>query len=225
MPQPWTESSARLGLADQSQEDRLQQGVQPNHLQRARNPRGNPLCALQHNQAKQAQTQMNLFKLTSRAALTMGALVLATATHANCFTVHDGAGKLILQTMGSPVDLSRPLGDTVPQQFGPGSHLVFSADGSDCPVISARNADQRPSTDETANREFQAYESTSADWIHATQPGSAWNDGPRASGGSAYSGGSRSARGPIHIGPRGGQYTITSTGNKNYVSRGGGRRR
>ena len=34
MPQPWTESSARLGLADQSQEDRLQQGVQPNHLQR-----------------------------------------------------------------------------------------------------------------------------------------------------------------------------------------------
>ncbi len=168
---------------------------------------------------------MNLSKLTSRAALTMGALVLATAAHANCFTVHDGAGKLILQTMDPPVDLSRPLGDTVPQQFGPGSHLVFSADESDCPVINARKADQRPSTVETANRAFHAYESSSADWMHAAQPGSVSNDGRRANGGSAYSGGSRSARGPIHIGPRGGQYTITSTGNKSYVSRGGGRRR
>lgn len=168
---------------------------------------------------------MNLSKLAPRAALTMGALVLATAGHANCFKVHDGTGKLVLQTMDAPIDLARPLGDTVPQQFGPGSHLVFSADDSDCPLISNRKADQRPGTAATATMALKAYESTSAEWANAAQPGAAWNDGPQAVGGAPYFGGSRSALGPIHIGPRGGQYTITSGGNKSYVSRGGGRRR
>lgn len=168
---------------------------------------------------------MNLSRLMSQTVLTMRDRVLATAAHANCIKVHDGAGKLILQTMDPPVDLSWPLGDTVPLQFGLGSHLVFSADGSDCPLISNRKADQRPSIGETANRAFQAYRSSSAGWMHTAQPGAVWNNGQRGSGGSTYSGGSRSGRGPIHIGPCGGQYSITSTGNKNYVSRGGGRRR
>ncbi|MES2785637.1 MAG: hypothetical protein V4684_09255 [Pseudomonadota bacterium] len=55
----------------------------------------------------------------------MGLLVSATSFNAlACYTVHDSAGRVVYQGSEAPVDMSRPLHETVPQRF-PGGHMVF----------------------------------------------------------------------------------------------------
>jgi hypothetical protein len=61
-------------------------------------------------------------------------LGLATAPAFACYTVFDSANRVLYQSDRPPVDMSRPLHETLPQRF-PGGHLVFD-EGAECMVIS-----------------------------------------------------------------------------------------
>lgn len=68
-----------------------------------------------------------------------GLLALATGgAGAACYTVYDRANRVVYQSAQPPVDMSRPLHQTLPQAF-PGGHLVFDGNG-DCPVLNTRPA-------------------------------------------------------------------------------------
>lgn len=63
---------------------------------------------------------------------------------AACYTVYDGSNRVVYNAQTPPVDMSRPLHETLPARY-PGGHLVFGP-GSDCPrdvtapvAIAARN--------------------------------------------------------------------------------------
>lgn len=43
---------------------------------------------------------------------------------AQCYTVYDQSNRVVYHAAQSPVDMSRPLSETVPQAF-PGGHMVF----------------------------------------------------------------------------------------------------
>jgi hypothetical protein len=60
--------------------------------------------------------------------------VLGTASFhaAACFTVYDRIDRVVYQSQTPPVDMSRPLHETLPAGF----HMIFDA-GGDCPVISS----------------------------------------------------------------------------------------
>ena len=52
-----------------------------------------------------------------------------------CYTVYDNSNRVMWQGDKPPVDMSRPLGETVPARF-PGGQLVFD-DSASCPVVSS----------------------------------------------------------------------------------------
>jgi len=55
----------------------------------------------------------------------------AAAAHADCYTVLNAKGKIISQSPNPPVDMSKPLHETVPAKFGAGATMVFGiADGN-----------------------------------------------------------------------------------------------
>ena len=62
-------------------------------------------------------------------------LGLASAQALACFTVFDRENRLVYQSERPPVDMSRPLHETVPSRFGPGSHMIF--DGNECTAINS----------------------------------------------------------------------------------------
>jgi hypothetical protein len=56
-------------------------------------------------------------------------LSLAAFAAQACYTVYDQSDRVVSQSEKAPVDMSRPLHETLP----PGSHMIF--DGSECAVI------------------------------------------------------------------------------------------
>lgn len=50
---------------------------------------------------------------------------------AGCYTVYDRSNQVVYNAQTPPVDMSRPLHETLPARY-PGGHMVFGA-GSDCP--------------------------------------------------------------------------------------------
>lgn len=63
---------------------------------------------------------------------------------AACYTVYDRANHVVYNSPTPPVDMSRPLHETVPVAF-PGGSMVFSTTGPDCPRVAAPAAPARPS--------------------------------------------------------------------------------
>ncbi|HZY19539.1 MAG TPA: hypothetical protein VFE82_13770 [Ramlibacter sp.] len=64
----------------------------------------------------------------------LGALALVAAGQAAaCYTVYDRNNKIVYNAQKPPVDMSRPLSETLPARF-PGGHLVFDNGSSDCPA-------------------------------------------------------------------------------------------
>lgn len=63
------------------------------------------------------------------AALALG---LGTAAHAVCFTVLDAKGEILSETSTPPVDMSRPLHETVEKRFGSGAVMVFGLAEPSC---------------------------------------------------------------------------------------------
>ena len=146
------------------------------------------------------------------------ALSLAGAgSYANCYSVYNGAGVLLIRTTQAPVDLQHRIGDVVRAKFGDGASMVFSPDGSDCAPVESGGA------------------AASAHWQGAGAVGNG-SLSVYSSANSVYSGGysgaarylSAGARGQrpyaaggyLHTGPRGGQYRYTASGGKSYQRRG-----
>lgn len=71
-------------------------------------------------------------KLSKPLLLSFLAVAAALPAHA-CYTVYDGASRVVYRSAQPPVDMSRPLHDTLPQRF-PGGHMVFDA-ASTCEAI------------------------------------------------------------------------------------------
>jgi hypothetical protein len=59
------------------------------------------------------------------------AIGLASANAMACYTVYDSANQVVYNAQTAPVDMSRPLHETVPVAF-PGGTMVFDL-GTDCP--------------------------------------------------------------------------------------------
>lgn len=72
---------------------------------------------------------MNLRKPLLMSFLAMAASLPAHA----CYTVYDAASRVLYRSTQAPVDMSRPLHDTLPQRF-PGGHLVFDT-ASSCEAV------------------------------------------------------------------------------------------
>ena len=66
-----------------------------------------------------------------RHALVAAAAALAAGQALACFTVYDRNNRIVYNAVTPPVDMSRPLHETVPAKF-PGGHLVNN-NGGPCP--------------------------------------------------------------------------------------------
>ena len=60
------------------------------------------------------------------------ALLAAGMAQATCYTVYKSDGTILLETSTTPVDLTQPLGDTIPMKFGPGASMTISEHGEYC---------------------------------------------------------------------------------------------
>jgi hypothetical protein len=70
----------------------------------------------------------------SRQLLLASLLSAASLPALACYTVYDRDNRILYQSDRPPVDMSRPLHETLPQRF-PGGQLVFDL-SAECPVIS-----------------------------------------------------------------------------------------
>lgn len=153
-----------------------------------------------------------------RFAIAVVATLLSMSSHSACYTVRNASGTVVYQSLEPPVDLSKPLGDTIPQRFGERAGLVLSLDESNCPVIDL--AEPVPfKAGQAADTALRVYETNTPQEQAPIYTNSSAANTPTGMGGSLSYSGSRATAGPIHTGPRGGQYTITSSSNKNYVRR------
>ena len=59
-------------------------------------------------------------------------LGLASFSAAACYTVYDRAGQVVYNAQTPPIDMSRPIHETLPAVY-PGATMVFDL-GNDCPV-------------------------------------------------------------------------------------------
>lgn len=70
-----------------------------------------------------------------KSAVLVPLLGLASLQALACYTVYDRNNRVMWQGDKPPVDMSRPLSETVPARF-PGGQLVFDDSGT-CPVVSS----------------------------------------------------------------------------------------
>lgn len=69
--------------------------------------------------------------MNRKAWLLAAASWVAVSAQATCYGVYKADGALLQETATTPVDLSQPLGDTVPVKFGSGATMIIS-DGFQC---------------------------------------------------------------------------------------------
>jgi hypothetical protein len=60
------------------------------------------------------------------------ALLSAGVAQATCYSVYKADGTIIQETSNSPVDLTLPIGDTIPVKFGTGASMTISESGFYC---------------------------------------------------------------------------------------------
>jgi hypothetical protein len=64
--------------------------------------------------------------MNSKGWMVAATLLAAGTAQATCYSVHKADGSLILETSSAPVNLTLPVGDTVPEKFGQGAFMVIS---------------------------------------------------------------------------------------------------
>jgi hypothetical protein len=70
------------------------------------------------------------------AYLLLGVVLGAVSLQASaCYTVYDRSDQVVYQSQDPPVDMSRPLHETLPSRF-PGAHMVFDT-AQTCPATSS----------------------------------------------------------------------------------------
>jgi hypothetical protein len=72
---------------------------------------------------------------STKKALMAALAVLAAGPALACFTVYDRNNQVLYNAQVPPVDMSKPLAETLPQKF-PGGHMVFG-NGTNCPIVQA----------------------------------------------------------------------------------------
>lgn len=70
--------------------------------------------------------------MNSKAWAIAAALLSAGMAQATCYSVYKADGALIHESSTTPVDLTLPIGDTVPEKFGPGATMTVSDLGHYC---------------------------------------------------------------------------------------------
>jgi hypothetical protein len=74
-----------------------------------------------------------------RMILIAAGLLLARGALAMCFEIHSGE-RLVYRSTQPPVDMSRPLHETVPAMFGGGSTLMFFPEADGCTSLDSRQS-------------------------------------------------------------------------------------
>jgi len=69
-----------------------------------------------------------------KSALLVPLLALAASQAMACYTVYDRSNNVVYQSEKPPVDMSRPLHETLPARF-PGGHMIF--DGGECSPVNS----------------------------------------------------------------------------------------
>lgn len=64
--------------------------------------------------------------MNSKAWMVAAAVLAAGSAQATCYRVYGGDGSMILESSTTPVNLSQPIGDTVPEKFGQGAFMTVS---------------------------------------------------------------------------------------------------
>jgi hypothetical protein len=70
--------------------------------------------------------------MNTRTCAVFAALLCAATAHATCYSVYKADGTLIQETSTTPVDLTLPIGDTIPVKFGTGAIMTISEHGFFC---------------------------------------------------------------------------------------------
>src|SRR5205085_575638 len=91
--------------------------------------------ATQHAFQKPCTARRESIMRRWKSVLLVPLLGLASLQALACYTVYDRGNRVMWQGDKPPVDMSRPLGETVPARF-PGGQLVFD-DSPVCPVVSS----------------------------------------------------------------------------------------
>ena len=66
-------------------------------------------------------------------ALFASLVAVASFNASACYTVYDRSNRVVYHGQDAPVDMSRPIHETLPQRF-PGGHMVFDT-AVDCPAV------------------------------------------------------------------------------------------
>lgn len=64
--------------------------------------------------------------MNSKAWMVAAAVLAAGSAQATCYRVYGGDGSMILESSTTPVNLTQPIGDTVPEKFGQGAFMTVS---------------------------------------------------------------------------------------------------
>jgi hypothetical protein len=72
--------------------------------------------------------------MIKRPILIAAGLLLSQHALATCYAVYSG-DRLVYRSVASPVDLSRPLHETVPARFGRGATMMFTASSEGCTTV------------------------------------------------------------------------------------------
>ena len=70
--------------------------------------------------------------MNSKAWVLAAALLSTGMAQATCYSVYRADGTLIQEGPATPVNLTLPLGDSVPEKFGPGASMTMSDLGVYC---------------------------------------------------------------------------------------------
>jgi hypothetical protein len=149
----------------------------------------------------------------------ISALVISlphAANAAGCFTIYDAENVVTYRSTTAPVDMSRSISDQMAVRF-PGQFLVWSKSASSCPELTgnatgtgsaafAGAPQARGVTRGLKDTTIRVPSSIGGSVQTRGTPSPASREAPAVLG----------APPTCHIGPRGGRYTITPSGKKNY---------
>jgi len=153
------------------------------------------------------------------AACMMGPMVASGA----CYQLFDKGNRLVLQSTTPPVDLSKPISEEVLRLY-PGHALIIGPDGvcaeldelnsaSKTLKLPAGNLDRGPVQLLAGSEALPSRSSTTS----PSAPRPTWSSRPQSGALPPLAGrNSGSSSTTCHTGPRGGTYTITASGAKNY---------
>jgi hypothetical protein len=109
--------------------------------------------------------------MNSKASLVAAAFLSTGIAHATCYTVYRADGALIQEGSATPVNMTLPIGDTVPEKFGPGATMTVSDLGVYCKERRGVAPDRKAATTKVRPEKLAAAPRIeAADKMAATEP-------------------------------------------------------